>query len=286
MPKSVSFGNHFSCSSSTIRMFDGLMSLCSTPTECAAASARATFAMISSRVSSGRIDTFTQLNSGLSNDVVYGVSVEGELGCLGSLESGHGEKEDGHGAEGKLSHEQLLTNPDEAVKFVKETRVDAPSLRHEVSGTSLCPDRELLAGGGPERVAVRQAHLVPGAPEARRELADRRALPRPVHTDHHHDGEVAPSPDVEVVLPRQDLTDLLGEQLRWVVLRPVPLPHPLHDRRRSPRPQVGLDQHVLEALPFVVGRRQRFVEDVDSGIVDKDVDTSVPCEGDGYTSLD
>jgi fructose-bisphosphate aldolase, class II len=54
-----------------------------------------------------------------------GISVEGELGVLGSLESGEGEKEDGHGFEGKLSHDQLLTNPDEAVKFVAETDVDA-----------------------------------------------------------------------------------------------------------------------------------------------------------------
>jgi fructose-bisphosphate aldolase class II len=54
-----------------------------------------------------------------------GVSVEGELGCLGSLESGHGEKEDGHGAEGQLSHDQLLTDPDEAERFVAETGVDA-----------------------------------------------------------------------------------------------------------------------------------------------------------------
>jgi len=54
-----------------------------------------------------------------------GVSVEGELGCLGSLETMQGDKEDGHGAEGKLSHDQLLTNPDEAVKFVRETKVDA-----------------------------------------------------------------------------------------------------------------------------------------------------------------
>ncbi len=54
-----------------------------------------------------------------------GVSVEGELGCLGSLESGHGEKEDGHGAEGELSHDQLLTDPDEAERFVAETGVDA-----------------------------------------------------------------------------------------------------------------------------------------------------------------
>ncbi|QNM96650.1 class II fructose-bisphosphate aldolase [Chitinimonas koreensis] len=54
-----------------------------------------------------------------------GVSVEGELGCLGSLESGMGEAEDGHGAEGVLSHDQLLTDPDEAADFVKRTQVDA-----------------------------------------------------------------------------------------------------------------------------------------------------------------
>ncbi|HEV7281035.1 MAG TPA: class II fructose-bisphosphate aldolase [Pirellulaceae bacterium] len=53
------------------------------------------------------------------------VSVEGELGCLGSLESGHGEQEDGHGAEGELSHDQLLTDPEEAERFVAETGVDA-----------------------------------------------------------------------------------------------------------------------------------------------------------------
>jgi fructose-bisphosphate aldolase, class II len=54
-----------------------------------------------------------------------GVSVEGELGCLGSLEHGGGEKEDGHGAEGTLSRDQLLTDPDEAERFVAETGVDA-----------------------------------------------------------------------------------------------------------------------------------------------------------------
>ncbi|HUX64351.1 class II fructose-bisphosphate aldolase [Sulfuricella sp.] len=54
-----------------------------------------------------------------------GVSVEGELGCLGSLESGHGEKEDGHGAEGVLTMDQLLTDPNEAAEFVKATGVDA-----------------------------------------------------------------------------------------------------------------------------------------------------------------
>jgi fructose-bisphosphate aldolase, class II len=54
-----------------------------------------------------------------------GVSVEGELGCLGSLETGAGDKEDGHGFEGTLSHDQLLTDPDEAVSFVEQTQVDA-----------------------------------------------------------------------------------------------------------------------------------------------------------------
>ncbi|MGM0525069.1 MAG: class II fructose-bisphosphate aldolase [Pseudomonadota bacterium] len=54
-----------------------------------------------------------------------GVSVEGELGCLGSLETGEAGEEDGVGAEGKLSHEQLLTDPEEAADFVKATQVDA-----------------------------------------------------------------------------------------------------------------------------------------------------------------
>jgi fructose-bisphosphate aldolase class II len=54
-----------------------------------------------------------------------GVSVEGELGVLGSLESGQGEAEDGHGAEGVLSHDQLLTDPEEAAQFVADTNVDA-----------------------------------------------------------------------------------------------------------------------------------------------------------------
>ena len=54
-----------------------------------------------------------------------GASVEGELGVLGSLETGQGEAEDGHGAEGKLGHDQLLTDPDQAVDFVTRTGVDA-----------------------------------------------------------------------------------------------------------------------------------------------------------------
>ena len=54
-----------------------------------------------------------------------GVTVEGELGCLGSLETMKGDKEDGHGAEGTMTRDQLLTDPEQAADFVKKTQVDA-----------------------------------------------------------------------------------------------------------------------------------------------------------------
>ncbi len=56
---------------------------------------------------------------------MVGVSVEGELGCLGSLETGAGEAEDGHGFEGTLDHSMLVTDPDQAADFVARTKVDA-----------------------------------------------------------------------------------------------------------------------------------------------------------------
>ncbi|MEL7526086.1 MAG: class II fructose-bisphosphate aldolase [Pseudomonadota bacterium] len=78
-----------------------------------------------------------------------GISVEGELGVLGSLETGMGDKEDGHGAEGKLSHDQLLTDPVEAVKFVQETKVDALAIAmgtsHGAYKFTRQPDGEILA---------------------------------------------------------------------------------------------------------------------------------------------
>lgn len=69
-------------------------------------------------------------NVGVTRRVVemahaVGVSVEGELGCLGSLESGMAGEEDGSGAEGVLSHDQLLTDPQQAADFVSCTGVDA-----------------------------------------------------------------------------------------------------------------------------------------------------------------
>ncbi len=71
-----------------------------------------------------------EYNTGVTKEVVTmahagGVSVEGELGCLGSLETGMMGEEDGHGAEGALDMEQLLTSVDEAADFVAATNVDA-----------------------------------------------------------------------------------------------------------------------------------------------------------------
>ncbi len=78
-----------------------------------------------------------------------GVSVEGELGCLGSLEHGEGEQEDGHGAVGKLSRDQLLTDPDEAADFVAKTGVDALAVAigtsHGAYKFTRKPDGEVLA---------------------------------------------------------------------------------------------------------------------------------------------
>ena len=78
-----------------------------------------------------------------------GCSVEGELGVLGSLEHGGGEQEDGHGAEGKLSQDQLLTDPDQAVDFVAATKVDALAIAmgtsHGAYKFSRKPDGAILA---------------------------------------------------------------------------------------------------------------------------------------------
>lgn len=78
----------------------------------------------------GKTPASYEYNVAVTREVVniahsFGVSVEGELGVLGSLEHGEGEKEDGHGAEGKLTLDQLLTDPDQAVDFVKRTGIDA-----------------------------------------------------------------------------------------------------------------------------------------------------------------
>jgi fructose-bisphosphate aldolase class II len=93
-------------------------------------------------------------NVGITRKVVEmahwgGVSVEGELGVLGSLEHGGGEQEDGHGVEGEIGHDQLLTDPEEAVKFVKETQVDALAIAmgtsHGAYKFTRKPDGAILA---------------------------------------------------------------------------------------------------------------------------------------------
>jgi fructose-bisphosphate aldolase class II len=95
-----------------------------------------------------------------------GVSVEGELGCLGSLEHGSGEQEDGHGAEGVLSHDQLLTDPEEAARFVAATGVDALAVAigtsHGAYKFSRKPDGEVLAMSRIEEIHRRlpNTHLV------------------------------------------------------------------------------------------------------------------------------
>lgn len=95
-----------------------------------------------------------------------GVSVEGELGCLGSLETGMGDKEDGHGAEGVLTREQLLTDPDQAVEFVERTQVDALAVAigtsHGAYKFSRKPTGEILAISRIEEIHNRlpNTHLV------------------------------------------------------------------------------------------------------------------------------
>lgn len=78
-----------------------------------------------------------------------GVSVEGELGCLGNLETGAGEKEDGHGFEGKLTRDELLTDPDQALDFVSKTGVDALAVAigtsHGAYKFTRAPDGDILS---------------------------------------------------------------------------------------------------------------------------------------------
>ncbi len=95
-----------------------------------------------------------------------GASVEGELGCLGSLETGQGEAEDGHGFEGKLDKDQLLTDPEEAVQFVEATQVDALAVAigtsHGAYKFTRKPTGEILAISRIEEIHKRlpNTHLV------------------------------------------------------------------------------------------------------------------------------
>jgi fructose-bisphosphate aldolase class II len=95
-----------------------------------------------------------------------GITVEGELGCLGSLETMKGDKEDGHGAEGTMTREQLLTDPEQAADFVKKTQVDALAIAigtsHGAYKFSRKPTGEILAIGRVKEIHARipNTHLV------------------------------------------------------------------------------------------------------------------------------
>ncbi len=95
-----------------------------------------------------------------------GVTVEGELGCLGNLETGEAGEEDGIGAEGKLSHSQMLTDPEEAATFVKATQLDALAIAigtsHGAYKFSRKPTGDILAIGRVKEIHKRipNTHLV------------------------------------------------------------------------------------------------------------------------------
>ena len=132
----------------------------------------------------GKTPASFEYNAQVTREVVAlaharGVSVEGELGCLGSLETGQGDKEDGHGAEGVLSHDQLLTDPEEAAQFVDATGVDALAVAigtsHGAYKFTRQPDGDVLAMDRIEQIHQRlpNTHLVMhGSSSVPQELQD------------------------------------------------------------------------------------------------------------------
>jgi fructose-bisphosphate aldolase, class II len=95
-----------------------------------------------------------------------GVTVEGELGCLGSLETMRGDKEDGHGTDATMTREQLLTDPEQAADFVKKTQLDALAIAigtsHGAYKFSRKPTGETLAISRIKEIHARipNTHLV------------------------------------------------------------------------------------------------------------------------------
>jgi fructose-bisphosphate aldolase class II len=95
-----------------------------------------------------------------------GVTVEGELGCLGSLETMRGDKEDGHGTEATMTMDQLLTDPEQAADFVKRTHLDALAIAigtsHGAYKFTRKPTGDILAIGRIKEIHRRipNTHLV------------------------------------------------------------------------------------------------------------------------------
>ena len=95
-----------------------------------------------------------------------GVTVEGELGCLGSLETMRGDKEDGQGAEGTMTRDMLLTDPEQAADFIRNTKVDALAIAigtsHGAYKFSRKPTGDILAMERIKQIHARipNTHLV------------------------------------------------------------------------------------------------------------------------------
>lgn len=127
--------------------------------------------MDGSLLADGKTPSTYEYNVDVTRKVVelahtVGVSIEGELGCLGSLETGKGDLEDGHGFDGELDKEQLLTNPEQAKDFVEQTKVDALAIAigtsHGAYKFSRKPTGDILAIEQVKKIhaSIPNTHLV------------------------------------------------------------------------------------------------------------------------------
>ena len=127
--------------------------------------------MDGSLMSDGKTPSSFDYNVQVTQQVVamahrIGATVEGELGCLGNLETGEAGEEDGIGAEGKLDHSQMLTDPEEAAQFVQATQLDALAIAigtsHGAYKFSRPPTGDILAISRVKEIHARipNTHLV------------------------------------------------------------------------------------------------------------------------------
>ena len=127
--------------------------------------------MDGSLMSDGKTPSSFDYNVDVTKQVVamahrIGATVEGELGCLGNLETGEAGEEDGIGAEGKLDHSQMLTDPEEAAQFVQATQLDALAIAigtsHGAYKFSRPPTGDILAISRVKEIHARipNTHLV------------------------------------------------------------------------------------------------------------------------------
>ncbi|WP_027016935.1 class II fructose-bisphosphate aldolase [Comamonas composti] len=127
--------------------------------------------MDGSLMSDGKTPSSFDYNVDVTQQVVamahkIGATVEGELGCLGNLETGEAGEEDGIGAEGKLDHSQMLTDPEEAAQFVQATQLDALAIAigtsHGAYKFSRPPTGDILAISRVKEIHARipNTHLV------------------------------------------------------------------------------------------------------------------------------